>query len=91
MRTLLLYLCLASLICFAAMGLDKLRAKRRKWRIPEATLLLLAALGGALGGCLGMALFHHKTRHPRFQWSFPLLLLAQTAAVYLLWRLKLLT
>ncbi|MBR6376212.1 MAG: DUF1294 domain-containing protein [Oscillospiraceae bacterium] len=91
MRNSILYLALASVLCFAAMGLDKARARHHKWRIREATLILLAALGGALGGCMGMVLFHHKTRHPLFQWSFPLLLLAQTAAVYLLWRMKLLT
>ena len=73
------WLLLMSLILFAAMGDDKRRAIRKLRRIPEARLFLLAALGGALGGCCGMFLFRHKTRHWTFVLGFPLLTIAQLA------------
>ena len=74
-----IWLGLMSLILLAAMGADKRRARLQRWRIPEARLFLLAALGGAAGGWLGMALFHHKTRHWSFRLGFPLLTLLQLA------------
>ena len=52
---------------FAVYGADKSRAKKGRWRIPEKTLLLLPLLGGSVGGLLGMAVFHHKTRHWYFR------------------------
>ena len=72
------------------MGIDKYRAKHFKWRIQERTLFLLAALGGALGGCLGMLAFRHKTRKNTFIWLFPFLLLTQIVVVVLSLRLGLL-
>ena len=81
------WLVLMSLVLFAAMALDKRRARLGRWRIPEARLFLLAALGGAAGGCLGMSAFHHKTRHLSFRLGFPLLAVAQLAfLVYLFLR-----
>ena len=74
---------LASLICFALMGVDKRRARRGKWRVPEKTLFLAAACFGALGGTLGMFFFHHKTKHWTFRLGFPALLTAQ--GVLVLW------
>ena len=69
---------------FAVYGADKSRAKKGRWRIPEKTLLLLPLLGGSVGGLLGMAVFHHKTRHWYFRLGLPLMLLLQAAlAVYL--------
>ena len=79
-----LYLAMMNLAAFAAMGADKRRARRGRWRISEKALFLPALLGGALGGVLGMALFHHKTRHWYFRLGFPLLLLLQGAALALL-------
>lgn len=64
-----------SFACFMAMGIDKLKARAKKWRIPERTLFLLAAMGGALGGMLGMLAFRHKTKHKSFVIGMPLLLL----------------
>ena len=80
------YLLLMSLILFAFMGADKRRAKRRAWRVPERTLFWLAALGGGLGGVLGMFAFRHKTRHASFCIGMPLLMLFNFAAAYLLLR-----
>lgn len=76
-----LYLVAANLAAFLLMGLDKRRARRGAWRISEKALFLPAVLGGALGGVLGMRIFHHKTRHWYFRHGFPLLLLAQLAAL----------
>lgn len=76
-----LYLLAVNLAAFALMGADKGRARRGAWRVPERTLFLPALLGGALGGTLGMRVFHHKTRHWYFRWGFPLLLALQLAAL----------
>ena len=75
------YLAIINIAAFAAMGIDKLKAKKRAWRIPEATLFLLVIFGGSLGGILGMFLFRHKTRHWYFVVGMPLILLMQIAAV----------
>lgn len=72
-----LYLLAVNLAAFALMGIDKRRARRSAWRIPEKTLFLPALLGGALGGLLGMRIFRHKTRHWYFRFGFPLLLAVQ--------------
>lgn len=76
-QPLVLYLLAVNLAAFVLMGVDKRRARRGEWRISEKTLFLPAALGGALGGTLGMRAFHHKTRHWYFRFGFPLLLLVQ--------------
>ena len=80
------YLAAVNLLDFILMGADKSKAKRGAYRIPEATLLLFAILGGSVGGILGMLLFRHKTRHTAFALGLPLILLAQIALAYLLWR-----
>ena len=83
----LVYLALLSLALFVLMGADKRRARRERWRVREKTLFLLALLGGACGGWLGMRVFHHKTRHPGFVWGFSLLALAQLVlCALLLWK-----
>ena len=68
-----------NLAAFVLMGADKYRARRGRWRIPERTLFLPPLLGGALGGLIGMRVFHHKTRHWYFRYGLPLLLAAQLA------------
>lgn len=70
-------------VTFALMGIDKRRARRHRWRISEKALFIAAACFGALGGTLGMHLFHHKTKHWYFRIGFPVLLAAQ--AVLILW------
>ena len=73
------YLIGINLLTFLAYGLDKWKARKGKWRIPEATLILLAVFGGSVGALLGMSVFHHKTKHKKFAIGLPLILLAQVA------------
>ena len=66
---------------FILMGVDKSRAKRDAWRIPEKTLFLTAILGGSVGAIAGMFFFHHKTRHWYFRFGLPAILVVQLVAV----------
>lgn len=77
LKAVFIWLAVINLIAFALMGLDKRKARRDAWRIPEKTLFLAALLGGALGSTVGMHLFHHKTRHWYFRFGFPVLLILQ--------------
>ena len=87
MMWLLVYLLAVNVLLFALMGIDKYKAVHGKWRIREATLFLLAAVGGSAGGILGMRDFHHKTLHRSFRYGFPAILLAQLAlAAWLIYR-----
>lgn len=74
MDILLLYLLIINAVSFILMLADKRKAKKNAWRIPEATLMGVAAIGGSLGGMLGMRLFRHKTKHPKFSIGIPVLL-----------------
>ena len=82
----LLYVLVMSLLLFAVMGADKRRARGGARRVPEKRLFLLALLGGAFGGWLGMYVFHHKTKHWYFRWGFALLTAAQCAIIYFILR-----
>ena len=75
------YLACVNLAAFGAMWADKRRARRGRWRLSEKTLFLFPVLGGALGGLLGMQVFHHKTRHWYFRWGFVLLAILQLAGM----------
>ena len=75
----LLYLIIINAAAFLLMLADKLKAKRGVWRIPEATLLGVAAIGGSIGALAGMYTFRHKTRHMKFTLGIPLILIAQIA------------
>lgn len=79
-RIVLFYLLAANLLTFVTYGIDKYKARHKKWRIPEATLLLLAALGGSIGALLAMRVFRHKTLHRKFRYGVPAILLVQIAA-----------
>lgn len=68
-----------NVLTFSLMGIDKRRAREGRWRIRESTLLLCAALGGAVGGTAGMMTFRHKTRHWYFRLGFPLMAALQLA------------
>ena len=79
-----IYFAAINLVTFFVYGIDKYRAKRGAWRIPEKTLFLLPILGGSIGAIAGMKFFHHKTKHWYFRYGLPLILLAQVAlAVWL--------
>ena len=70
---------------FLLYGIDKYKAKKGKWRISEATLLTMAAIGGSIGAWAGMRLWHHKTMHKKFKYGIPVIIILQVAlAVYLL-------
>ena len=70
-----------NLIGFSLMGIDKYRAVKRLWRIPESTLFIVAIIGGSLGSIIGMRIFHHKTRHWYFVYGMPAILILEIAAV----------
>ena len=73
------YLLAINAVTFIVYGIDKYKAKKAKWRIPEATLLLLAVLGGSVGAWVGMKVWHHKTMHKKFKYGIPAILLIQIA------------
>ena len=63
-----------NVITFVVYGIDKLKAKKGKWRVPEATLLLLAVVGGSVGAWCGVRVWHHKTMHAKFKYGIPLIM-----------------
>ena len=73
------YLLAINAVAFIMYGIDKYKAKKAKWRISEATLLLLAVLGGSIGAWMGMKVWHHKTMHKKFKYGIPAILLMQIA------------
>ena len=85
--SLLTYLLLINLAGLLSMAIDKEKARRHRWRIPEKTLFLIAALGGSLGSISGMFLFRHKTRRLSFRLGMPAILALQMAGIWLLHRL----
>ena len=83
-NALLYYLIVINILTFAVYGIDKWKAKQDGWRISEATLLILAAIGGSIGALLGMKIWRHKTMHKKFKYGLPMILLAQIALIYLI-------
>ena len=79
MSCLAYYLLAINVVAFIMYGIDKYKAMKAKWRIPEATLLLLAVLGGSIGAWMGMKVWHHKTIHKKFKYGIPAILLIQIA------------
>lgn len=85
MKLFLIYLLTINAAGFALMLIDKWKAKKNRWRIPEATLMTVAALGGSIGSLLGMYTVRHKTQHLKFTLGIPLILAVQiVAAVWIL-------
>ena len=85
LKNIIIYFLVINFIAFFAMGLDKWKAKRDAWRIPEQTLMSLVLLGGGIGGIAGMYTFRHKTKKPRFFVGFPVILITEIAVcIYIL-------
>ena len=81
----LIYLAIINVATFFTYGIDKLKAKKNKWRVREASLLMLAVLGGSIGALLGMKVWHHKTMHKKFKYGVPAIIIVQIAVIgYLL-------
>ena len=78
---LLYYLAVVNTITFIVYGIDKLKAKKRKWRIPESTLLLLAIIGGSVGAWCGVKVWHNKTLHKKFIYGIPLIVIIQISII----------
>lgn len=74
MKFLIPYLILVNAAAFLLMLIDKVKAKKKMWRIPERVLLGVSAIGGSLGGFVGMQVFRHKTKHPQFAIGIPVML-----------------
>lgn len=68
------------------MGIDKWKAKKHLWRIPEATLFIIAIIGGSIGSILGMYTFRHKTRRWYFAYGMPAILLLQLFVLFILYK-----
>ena len=83
-NVLLVYLLIINAAGFILMLVDKVKAKKNLWRIPEATLFLVAAIGGSVGSILGMYTFRHKTKHIKFIVGMPLILAAQIVITILI-------
>lgn len=84
---LLSYFAAVNLIGFALMGIDKYKAKKRAFRIPEATLFIIAIIGGSIGSIIGMYTFRHKTRHRSFVYGMPFILIVQIALIIALFHI----
>ena len=76
---LIIYFVIINCISFIVMGIDKHKAQKHVWRIPESTLFVLAIIGGSIGSTAGMHFFHHKTRHWYFCVGIPAILILQIA------------
>ena len=81
MNIILYYLLAVNIATFFLYGIDKYKAKKNQWRISEATLLTMAAIGGSIGAWAGMRLWHHKTMHKKFKYGIPVIIIMQIALV----------
>ena len=77
----LIYLLIVNAIGFLLMTVDKYKAKKNLWRIPESTLMTVALIGGSIGSLIGMYTVRHKTKHLKFTIGIPVILVLQIAAV----------
>ena len=83
------YLVFINIITFFLYGVDKWKAQRVRWRIPESVLLGMAAIGGSVGAWLGMQVWRHKTQHAKFRYGVPIILIVQVALlVWILYRTR---
>ena len=77
----LYYLLAVNSLTFLLYGIDKYKAKKGRWRISEATLFTMAAIGGSIGAWAGMRTWHHKTMHKKFKYGIPVIIIMQIALV----------
>lgn len=85
MNIILGYLLAVNIATFFLYGIDKYKARKRRWRISEATLLMMAVIGGCIGAWAGMRLWHHKTMHKKFKYGIPVIIIMQVClGAYLL-------
>ena len=77
----LIYLAVINIVAFFLYGIDKWKARHDKWRITEARLLWIAVAGGSISALLGMKVWHHKTKHNKFRFGLPAILILQIAAI----------
>lgn len=80
-QNVLIYLLIINIIGFAVMFIDKRKAKRGSWRIPENTIFVITAIGGGIGTIAGMYKFRHKTKKLRFKYGLPFLLICDTLLI----------
>ena len=81
MEEIICFLLAINIATFLLYGIDKYKAKKNQWRISEATLLTMAAMGGSIGAWAGMRLWHHKTMHKKFKYGIPVIIIMQIALV----------
>ena len=82
MKYLIFYIIIINVITFMMFAIDKKRARKKQWRIPEAWLLLSSLLGGSLGGIISMKIVNHKTKKPKFLIGMPILLIINMLVLY---------
>lgn len=75
------YLLAINFVSFFLYGIDKYKAKKGRWRISEATLLMMAVIGGSRGAWAGMRLWHNKTMHKKFKYGIPIIIILQVCLV----------
>lgn len=78
----LIYLAAINIAAFFLYGIDKWKARHDKWRVTEARLLRIAVAGGSIGALLGMKVWHHKTKHNKFRFGLPAILILQIATIF---------
>jgi uncharacterized membrane protein YsdA (DUF1294 family) len=75
------YLVIINIVTFLVYGIDKWKARKAMWRVREASLLMLAVLGGSMGAWLGMKVWHHKTQHKKFRYGIPAIIIIQLVII----------
>jgi uncharacterized membrane protein YsdA (DUF1294 family) len=75
------YLVIINIVTFLVYGIDKWKARKAMWRVREASLLMLAVLGGNIGAWLGMKVWHHKTQHKKFRYGIPAIIIIQLVII----------
>lgn len=80
-ETIIYYLIIINIVTFLVYGIDKWKARKAMWRVREASLLMLAVLGGSIGAWLGMKVWHHKTQHKKFRYGIPAIIIIQLVII----------